>query len=235
MTERPLLAIDTATRRATLALGAADDGRPLLVRAWGVGHRHAETLLPGLEMLLAEAGRGAHDLGGIVAGLGPGSFTGLRVGLATAKTLAHGLGVPLVGIATTDALALAAAAAEGAAAGRYTVLLPAGPSDRYLALVAVAGGRAEPLAPPRLVRPGEPEAAGEGRLVAVDLDLAGLSREALALGVQALHGLGPALLALGAARLATGAADDPALLVPIYATLPRGAKAGGEAWSPDLR
>src|SRR3972149_4138951 len=112
------------------------------------------------------------DLAGIVAGTGPGGFTGLRVGLATAKTLAHGLGIPIAGIATTDALAAAALAGHG---GDALVLLPAGPSDRYLALVRVArDGTARAIEPPRLLAPADvgqavaDAIAAGARLVPVD-------------------------------------------------------------------
>ncbi|HEX5467274.1 MAG TPA: tRNA (adenosine(37)-N6)-threonylcarbamoyltransferase complex dimerization subunit type 1 TsaB [Candidatus Limnocylindrales bacterium] len=158
---RPLLAIDTATRRACLAIGDGR-GRALAERGWDARERHAETLLDELDALLAEVGLRPADLGGIVAGIGPGAFTGLRVGLATAKTLAHGLGLPIAGLATTAALALAAARAaaaryeaardlaagneaapEGAAPAaprarvaaplEVIVLLPAGPNGVYVA------------------------------------------------------------------------------------------------------
>src|SRR3990172_11395552 len=95
-----LLAIDTATRQATVTLGTPD-GRLIVGHEWPVGHTHAETLLPALRELLAGAAVVPADLAGIVAGTGPGGFTGLRVGLATAKTLAHRLGIPLPRIPTT--------------------------------------------------------------------------------------------------------------------------------------
>src|SRR3990172_9136619 len=108
---------------------------------------------PARRELLAGAAVAPADLAGIVAGTGPGGFTGLRVGLATAKTLAHGLGIPIAGIATTDALAAAALAGHG---GDALVLLPAGPSDRYLALVRVArDGTARAIEPPRLLAPAD--------------------------------------------------------------------------------
>jgi tRNA threonylcarbamoyladenosine biosynthesis protein TsaB len=210
-----ILAIDTALRRAVVAAGAAD-GTVLAEDGWEAGHRHGEELLPRVQALLAGAGLALGDIGGIVVGTGPGAFTGLRVGIATAKALAHGLGAPIVGIST------AAALLEGAPGAR-AVLLPAGPSDRVLVLDGEA----------RLLPAGTvPEAILDGALVAVDL--AGRAPDdALARGVAAAAGLGAALLRLGAARLARGDADELARLVPEYVTLPRGVSSvrGEVEWS----
>ena len=228
-----LVAIDTATRQATLHLGQGS-GRPLAGRAWRVGHRHAETLLPGLDELLRASGTARADLAGVVVGTGPGSFTGLRVGLATAKTLAHQLGLPLAGVPTAAALALAAWRLLDAPQARLDVLLPAGPSDRYQVPVVVADADTAIAEAPRLLTPEAPFRPS-GRPLAVDLEAdRGLSPEAVELGRLALSGLGESLLVLGATRIAQGDWDDPATLVPVYVTLPRGALKGGETWSPDL-
>jgi hypothetical protein len=193
--------------------------------SWSAGYRHGETLLPSIERMLdAAGGRGA--VGAIVIGTGPGAFTGLRVGIATAKGLAHGLGCPIVGVSTGAAL-LEAALAE-LPGTELALLLPAGPSDRVLvrpgAGSALLPGGVEPD-----LRPGE-------RLVAVDLaDRA--PADACDLGRAAHDGLGAALLRLGATRLGRGGGDDLAELVPDYVTLPRGvrAAAGEVAWSHDPR
>ena len=225
-----MLAIDTATSQATLAIGDAA-GIRLDGRDWPAGHSHAETLLPILRDLLAGMGLTPRDLAGVIVGTGPGGFTGLRVGLATAKTLAHGLGIPIFGVGTAEALA---AAALGTSTRAAVVVMPAGPADCYLV---------EAPGPPRLIAPADrataiaEAVAGGAILVVVDLDHDDLPEAALELGRQALAGLGAALLAAGARALAAGRADDPATLVPTYVSLPRGvAAAGGEvAWSPDLR
>ncbi len=195
---------------------------------WLAGHRHGETLLPTLGRVLGENNVRRSRLRAIVVGTGPGTFTGLRVGLATAKGLAHGLGIPIVGIATSAALLDAASvgldtAGRGAAA--LALLMPAGPQDRVL----VFGGR-----PVRLAAGEEPDLPPGTVLVAVDL--AGRApEEASALGDQALAGLGPALLRLGARRLAASDTDDVAGLVPEYVTLPRGIEreSGAVTWSHD--
>ena len=158
-----------------------------------------------------------------MVGTGPGAFTGLRVGLATAKGLAHGLRLPLVGISTAEALL-----AVPALPASSVLLLPAGPSDRMLIRRGVA---------PTLLPAGtEPELAASETLVAVDLD-GRADSGAVELGETARAGLGEALIRLGAARLAADDVDDLARLVPEYVTLPRGisGESGEVAWSRDPR
>jgi tRNA threonylcarbamoyladenosine biosynthesis protein TsaB len=205
----PLLVIDTATTRAVIALGTPS-GELLEARDWVAGYRHGEELLERIQGLLADRGMAPADLGGLVVGTGPGAFTGLRVGIATAKGLAHALRLPIAGVATGSAL-LAAVDDRGPAA----LLQPAGPSDRVLSR---AGER------PVILPGGTDPALRDGeRLVAVDL--AGRAPEdAVALGEQARAGLAAALLRAGAARLDAGDADDLARLVPEYVTLPRGVR-----------
>ncbi len=206
----PILAIDTATTHAVIALGSAD-GALLHGRSWLAGYRHGEELLTRLEALLADNGVRTADLGGIAVGTGPGAFTGLRVGIATAKALAHALDLPIVGIATGGAL-LAAAAASGAS-GSLVLLQPAGPNDRVLVR------RGEPA---RILPGGTDPDLREGETL-VAVDLAGRAPDpAVALGLAATDGLAAALVAAAAGRLRAGDADDLARLVPEYVTLPRG-------------
>jgi tRNA threonylcarbamoyl adenosine modification protein YeaZ len=225
MRERRILAIDTSGTSALVALGEAD-GTPLVERRWQAGYRHGEELLARIDRMLTETATPMSDLGGVVVGTGPGAFTGLRVGLATAKALARGLGIPLAGVATSEALLTAARLAGAVEGTKVVLLLPAGPSDR----VVVAEGRAT------LVRGGEePEIEDGVEVVAVDLpDRAPAG--AVERGARAEVGLGAALLSIGVARLAQGG-DDIALLVPEYVTLPRGVPAltGEVRWSHDPR
>lgn len=226
------LAIDTATSRATLALGSLADGSMVAVDTWPGAHAHAETLLPRLQALLANAGVGLDAIGGIVVGIGPGGFTGLRVGLATAKTLAHGLRRPIVGVGTAAALV----AANGET-GALTVCLPAGPRDRYLVPIPDDGTGARLLAPSAFEAWLAAPARSSASIVAVDLDDPAIPADARRRGAIALDGLPAALTRIGAAALADGRADDVLALVPAYVTLPRGIApaAEGAAWSPDLR
>jgi tRNA threonylcarbamoyl adenosine modification protein YeaZ len=215
-----ILAIDTATTRIVVAIGDLAGSR-VETATWPAGYRHGETLLASIETLLRRHEVDLRRLTAIAVGTGPGAFTGLRVGIATAKGLAHGLGLPIVGIST--GAALLAASPPGS-----VLLLPAGPADR---LVVRAG------LPARLLPAGlEPDVGPGETVVALDLpDRA--PADALALGEAARASLGPSLVRLAAARLAAGTADDLSRLVPEYVTLPRGVRSeGGEvSWSRDRR
>ncbi len=209
----------------------------IAARTWPVRHQHGETLLPTLTAFLAEQGATLADLRGIVIGTGPGAFTGLRVGLATAKGLAHGLGLAIVGVSTAEALLEAARvpgdagdadAGDDDGATSLVLLLPAGPNDR----VAVRSGQL-----PELLPGGEePTIDVRDRIVAVDLD-GRAPADAVARGDVARNGLARALFRLGTARLAAGEPDDLAGLIPEYVTLPRGIRAssGEVTWSRDHR
>jgi tRNA threonylcarbamoyl adenosine modification protein YeaZ len=216
-----ILAIDTATTRVVIATGSPDgvtDG----VSTWTAGYRHGETLLPSIGRFLGEQNIRRSRLAGIVVGSGPGAFTGLRVGIATAKGMAHGLGIPLAGVSTAEAL-LAASGVD-----RPVLLLPAGPSDR---LVVRAGERPLPLPAGQ-----EPDIRDGETLVALDLvDRA--PADASERGEVAHAGLGRELIRLGAARLRAAGQDELETLVPDYVTLPRGVRAadGTVAWSRDHR
>ena len=127
-----LLVLDTATARIVVAAGRPD-GTAIRVMSWAAGHRHGEQLLAGVEEVMAGSGLDRREICGVVVGTGPGAFTGLRVGLATAKTMAHALGIPIVGVGTGEALLAAVGAAEDGSAGApgsAVLLLPAGPRDR---------------------------------------------------------------------------------------------------------
>ena len=231
----PWLALDTATSHAVVALGDAPSTSRAV--AWHAGHQHGGTLLPAIESLLRDAGVARADLAAVVVGTGPGAFTGLRVGLATAKTMAHELGCPIIAIPT--AAALATAIAPRVAGWPILIVQPAGPHDRYATTVRRGEGGVPAVEAARLVVSGDPLPAGGGSRVAIDLapTAAGITGEMVELGREALGGLGPALLAVGGLVLAAGRSDDAASLVPLYVTLPRGVPeaVGAQAWSPDLR
>jgi len=217
-----LLAIDTATSRVVVA-AAALDGTALGVSTWEAGRTHGAQLLPAIGRLTGEANLRRSRIRGVIVGTGPGAFTGLRVGIATAKALAHELDVPIVGVSTGVALLEASGTGE-----RGVLLLPAGPNDR---LVVRAGA-----APGLLPGGQEPSLAPGDILVALDLD-GRAPADAIARGEIARGGFPAALVRLGAGRLAAGDADDLARLVPDYLSLPRGVEreSGEVAWSRDRR
>jgi tRNA threonylcarbamoyladenosine biosynthesis protein TsaB len=96
------LAIDTSTEVLALAACRGDSWASLGVRR---GLQHSPSLLPLADILLRELGMAAADLEALVCSLGPGSFTGIRIGLSTALGIAEGRHIPVVGVSTLDAAA----------------------------------------------------------------------------------------------------------------------------------
>lgn len=101
-----LLALDTATPSTSVAL--LRDGQVLAEREHRDPRRHAEVLVGFIDEVMTESGFALADLDGIAVGVGPGAFTGLRVGLMTARALGMTLAVPVYGVVTLDALAFEA-------------------------------------------------------------------------------------------------------------------------------
>jgi tRNA threonylcarbamoyladenosine biosynthesis protein TsaB len=108
------LALDTSTNVGSVGwVKTAGQGpRPEILASFEATYActpgHAETLLARIEWALEQGGLRREDVGLIVYGRGPGSFTGVRIGLATAKGLALGLGMPILGVSSLEALALSA-------------------------------------------------------------------------------------------------------------------------------
>jgi tRNA threonylcarbamoyl adenosine modification protein YeaZ len=98
-----LLAFDTATPQVAVALHDGD--RVVAEYAASEAMRHGEMLAPGIAEVLERAGAISQDVTAIAVGVGPGPFTGLRVGLVTARTMALALGIPVYGVCTLDVLA----------------------------------------------------------------------------------------------------------------------------------
>ncbi len=105
-----LLAFDTATHAVTVALHTGTpDGEVVAESTVVDALRHGELLAPGIREVLAAAGASPRDLTRLVVGVGPGPFTGLRVGLVTARTMAAVLDIPVDGVCTLDIVASAVA------------------------------------------------------------------------------------------------------------------------------
>lgn len=101
--ERPiLLAIDTSTERAGLALSQDDE---IITRSWDAGRTQTTTVLPAIDEMLRDAGLVPADLTAVAVATGPGTFTGLRVGVSVAKGIVLARRIPLVGIPTLDIVA----------------------------------------------------------------------------------------------------------------------------------
>jgi len=115
-----ILAFDTATDRATSAL--VGDGEVLGERV-----SRASTLLADVDALVRQAGAHPRDITGLALGIGPGSFTGIRIGLAAARGLALALDVPAAGVSTLDALAAGAPGAIAVIDAKRREVFVAGP------------------------------------------------------------------------------------------------------------
>ncbi|HLM07418.1 MAG TPA: tRNA (adenosine(37)-N6)-threonylcarbamoyltransferase complex dimerization subunit type 1 TsaB [Blastococcus sp.] len=176
-----VLALDTAT--PTLIAGLAEWSRHgetevLAERAVPSGTRHAELLTPAIAGVLADAGLTMGQLDAVVTGLGPGPFTGLRVGVVTAAALADARGLPVIGVCSLDAIG----------SGARTVVTDARRKEIYWATYGPDGSR---LTGPSVDKPadvdlpepvvGDPALAADrlGRpLVAAEVTTAGLLRAA---------------------------------------------------------
>ncbi len=142
-----LLALDTSTSAITVAL---HDGARVLAEATTLDARaHGERLAPGIREVLEAAGATPGDLTHVVCGLGPGPFTGLRVGIVTARVLALVTGAALHGVCSLDALA--AAGPEG----EVLVATDARRKEVYWARYAVSPGSVRALGAPAVTKPAE--------------------------------------------------------------------------------
>jgi tRNA threonylcarbamoyladenosine biosynthesis protein TsaB len=140
------LAFDTATPWGRFAL--AEDGALLQYRPLNVMGSYADALLTVVQEILADNGRRREELGGIAVTSGPGSFTGLRIGVATAKGLAYGLGCKLTAVTTLEAMA--AALLEDHPEHELAVpCLDARRREVYAAVYRRAGNWVQEVLPPR--------------------------------------------------------------------------------------
>jgi tRNA threonylcarbamoyladenosine biosynthesis protein TsaB len=129
-----LLAIDTSSAYASIAL---HDGRDVIAEeTWLAHRRHDDKLFPSIASLLALGGLDAASVRIIAVAIGPGSFTGLRVGIAAAQGLARGSGAAVVGVETLDVIAHPFAATGR----RVCAVVPAGRGEHYAAMYRMRGG-----------------------------------------------------------------------------------------------
>ena len=216
----PTFALDTSTASPSLAL--VRDEEPV-AELWlspepGAGRRVMEAV----HGLLTSVGASADDIDEIVVGVGPGGFTGLRIGLATALGLGQALGVPVTGASSLEALALGVA--EGAPEGTLVVpVLDARRRELFAAVYRTAGPGLVPVAPPQALAPadlaalldelGEPAWIGGDGVAASGGALEGPGRQVLAPRSRGNRVSATALVA----RVRAGA-GLPAR--PVYARLP---------------
>jgi len=218
------LALDTATRDTSVALL---DGERTLAELCQPARSHSRTLLPLIDRLLTEAGLSREQLEGVAVGVGPGSFTGVRIGLTVAKALAFAGRLHLVGVSSLRALA------ENGR-GLAEVVCPAIDAlkdEVYAASYRFAPGRESQLEPPEARSPqrwAASLAAEHERLVVVGSGFARYREvftAALGAGLvvsddPSAHRMSAAALGrLAHPRLEQGPYDDPRELEPTYCRL----------------
>jgi tRNA threonylcarbamoyl adenosine modification protein YeaZ len=206
-----IIALESASSDPSLAL-AEGDGTAFATDGWEGEGRQASELLPHLLALLARAGRELGDATALGVGIGPGSFTGLRVSMSLAKGLALALGVPLIGVPSLDAWLAAEPEARAA-------VVRAGAQDTFLLM------RGEAV--PRVVAGSQLTALVGSSPVVAPAELA----TALSLGGAVSPHRAAAAVALRAARrlIEDPGGDDLERLEPWYLRAPRGTvPAGGE-------
>ena len=204
-----VLALDTSSAAVTAALFEVTDGAAeqraerVSINARG----HGEHLAPNIAACLREAGARPGDLGAIVAGLGPGPFTGLRVGLVTAAVLAELLAIPAYGVCSLDAITPAAHR------GELVVAADARRKEVYWARYDASGER---LDGPHVSRPADVPLDG---ITAVAGAGARLYQDVFGVAVlDADFPAAPALVARAADRIRSGTASEP--LTPLYLRRP---------------
>ena len=210
-----LLGIETAAGLVGVAL--ADAGGPL-AGVWLRGdRRHAETLAPAIDHLLSQAGASLADVGAVAVDVGPGLFTGLRVGVATAQGLAEGLGVGVVEVTSVEVLAREAY--DAGWAGSVAAVVDARRGEVFAARCDGPGAEVEPPSrwPPAALAAAF---AGTPGILCVGT---GAHRYADVLTGAGLRVAGirepspRVLVSIAAARLAAGASPvPPAAVRPVY-------------------
>ncbi|WP_030175965.1 tRNA (adenosine(37)-N6)-threonylcarbamoyltransferase complex dimerization subunit type 1 TsaB [Spirillospora albida] len=193
-----VLAFDTATAAVTVALyeWIPGEGARRRAAAEAADRRHTELLTPSIARVLAEAGAAPDDLSAIAVGVGPGPYTGLRVGLVTARAMGEALSIPVHGVCTLDAIAWASARTEP-----FAVATDARRKEVYWARYASSAVRAtEPAVGPAAdVLDGAPEGLpviGEGAALYAGV-LGGMDHEPLMPSATALAELAIARLSGG--------------------------------------
>lgn len=216
-----VLGLETAGRAVSAALV---EGSEVLAEAWlAAPQQHCRELISLVDWCLGKAGTTLAAVDGLAVSLGPGSFTGLRIGLATAKALALAVKKKLVGVPTLEAIA----AAAPHFAGIVCPVLPSRPGEVYLAFLRRRGDSWDYLVPPRalpprdfpsLLPPGEEKVllVGEAAPLVASLVEGGAKSRLLVADPVAGRLQAARIAYLGSKKFAAGLADDPLRLEPLY-------------------
>jgi tRNA threonylcarbamoyladenosine biosynthesis protein TsaB len=211
-----ILAIETATKLCSVAV--ARDGRVLALReVESQRHEHAEKVNVFIAEVLAEAGLSLKDLDAVAVGIGPGSYTGLRIGLSAAKGLCYALEVPLIGLSTLGTLARSAIDAAKIPVAMVQPMIDARRMEVFTGTYDPAGHALGPHHPLVL----DAAWAGQAKGLVVCGDGADKAAALWEAAPELIHlpGIRPTAVAMFAEaehRMAAGAFDDLAYLVPDY-------------------
>jgi tRNA threonylcarbamoyl adenosine modification protein YeaZ len=215
----PARLIDVARSPDPAHSDAGPDVTVLAERVHVDGRAHGELLAPEIASVLTEVGKVATDLGAVIVGVGPGPFTGLRVGLVTAAALADTLAIPAYGVCTLDAI--------GAAAGPGTVLVATDARRREVYWAVYRDGVR--ITEPAVDRPAEIRQSTEFQTAGVEAAVgAGARLYADVIGLpirdEPIYPPVGALASLAAARVLAGAPTEP--LTPLYLRRPDAVEPG---------
>ncbi|MEQ8842429.1 MAG: tRNA (adenosine(37)-N6)-threonylcarbamoyltransferase complex dimerization subunit type 1 TsaB [Acidimicrobiales bacterium] len=214
MTTPLVLSIESATSCVGCAIGTADGviASTHSTRA----RRHAESLAPQIEFVLAQAGVHVTDIEMVAVDVGPGLYTGLRVGITTARAMAHMLGVPMLAVSSLEAIAHA-----NRAGGAMTVTIDARRGEVFHAAFTISPGGSidgtEPAvgSPSSVPSDGPTRVVGDGVLVHAEA----LSAAGLHIDADGVHVPSPdSILALATSRLER--AVQPVEVQPLYLRRP---------------
>jgi tRNA threonylcarbamoyladenosine biosynthesis protein TsaB len=213
-----ILGIETST--AVCSVGLFRDGEPGIEQSVRESHIHSEKLLTLVQDVMRSGGIGLEHLDAIAISIGPGSFTGLRIGLSTAKGLSFALDKPLVAVSSFEAIA-EAARRKYQASGSVAVLIDAKKEEWYMGRFLVAGSNVLASAPVAVKSLGEAVAVLKGEKSTLILtDKVDEMRRALDIGatIEDVHACcrGDVVASVGYTRVLNKEFSDAALLEPMY-------------------
>jgi tRNA threonylcarbamoyladenosine biosynthesis protein TsaB len=213
-----MLAVESATARVGCALGTVDGVMASVHSARG--RRHAESLTPQIQFVVEQAGMAVRDIEMIGVDIGPGLYTGLRVGITTGRAMAHTLGVPMVAVTSLDAIAHACFRGD-----ELAVAIDARRGEVFHSIYTSSGdgeltGTTPAVAPPdvlieALSARGVSHVVGDGALAYEPL----FSQHGISVGgVDSAHPLPDAVLQLALSRVESAVA--PTEIEPLYLRRP---------------
>lgn len=201
-----LLAVDTSGKHGSIALARCrpDDACEVVEVAALSGGTFSAELVPQIAILLEKQGFSKADIGGLAVVSGPGSFTGLRIGLAVIKALADVLAKPIAAVSLLEALAIA-----GHSGGKVTAVLDAGRNEVFLGEYEVDGAIARRIRERLLTHDGWLESSGDSAIVTPDGALAECARAKGLRVVEVERPRSDAIAQLGWRKTAAGDTVSP--------------------------